>query len=287
MKVNAKIGVQMMMLKDKVAELGIAEVIRRVAELGYSAVEVSQIPMTPENVAMLAEASRAHGVEVAAYSSSLDPMMPGMDAETLTKDFDKIVADCKALDCRYIRIGMIPLQMIGNKEAFVEFAQRADAMAMKLEEHGIKLYYHTHHVEFQKLDGKHGLDHINENSEKLGYEIDLHWAQRAGMDPLKVLEKYCGRVEIIHLKDYRVGQVNLDSLKGGDMGAFFAAFIGNIEFAELGEGNLDIAAMIEAGLANGVRHFFVEQDDTYGRDPFESLKISKDHLVQLGYGNLL
>ena len=55
-------------------------------------------------------------------------------------------------------------------------------------------------------------------------------------------------------------------------------------FAEVGEGTLPVAACIEAGLAGGSEYFLVEQDDTYGRDPFESLKISHDNLVKLGYG---
>ena len=53
---------------------------------------------------------------------------------------------------------------------------------------------------------------------------------------------------------------------------------------EVGEGTLPVAACIEAGLAGGSEYFLVEQDDTYGRDPFESLKISHDNLVKLGYG---
>ena len=57
-----------------------------------------------------------------------------------------------------------------------------------------------------------------------------------------------------------------------------------VQFAEVGEGTLPVAACIEAGLAGGSEYFLVEQDDTYGRDPFESLKISHDNLVKLGYG---
>lgn len=30
------------------------------------------------------------------------------------------------------------------------------------------------------------------------------------------------------------------------------------------------------------RYFLIEQDDTYGRDPYESLKISHDNLVRMG-----
>ena len=37
------IGVQMMMLKDKIAQDGIRETFRRVKEIGFSTVELSQI----------------------------------------------------------------------------------------------------------------------------------------------------------------------------------------------------------------------------------------------------
>ena len=42
-----------MMLKDSFAELGAFETLRKVSAIGYNAVEISQIPMTPENVAEL------------------------------------------------------------------------------------------------------------------------------------------------------------------------------------------------------------------------------------------
>ena len=39
-------------------------------------------------------------------------------------------------------------------------------------------------------------------------------------------------------------------------------------------------------LASGAEYLLVEQDDTYGRDPFESLSMSRDHLLGLGYDAL-
>lgn len=284
---KAKIGVQMMVLKDKVAELGIYELMRQVSEMGYPSVEISQIPMTEENVDQLRKASLDFGVDISSCSATIDPMFPGMPGDTLTSDFDKIVADCKKLDCKYLRLGMIPFSMIGNRESFIEFAKKAEDMGARLREQGIHLYYHNHHVEFQKLDGEWGLDLIRNNSTNLGFELDVHWIQRAGLDPIKVIKAYKGRVNIIHLKDYRIGNLDLSALKTGDMKKFFADFQNIIEFAELGQGNLDLKGIIEAGLESGVEYFFVEQDDTYGRDPMESLKISKDHLVHLGYGDLL
>ena len=113
---KGKIGVQMMMLKGKVEELGAYETMRKVSELGYHAVEVSQIPMTAENVAELKRASEDFDIKIAAMSAGLEPMLPGTPGETLSNDFDKIVNDCKTLNCNFLRIGMMPLHLMGNKD---------------------------------------------------------------------------------------------------------------------------------------------------------------------------
>ena len=62
---------------------------------------------------------------------------------------------------------------------------------------------------------------------------------------------------------------------------FLNIFINTIEFAEVGEGNLDIPAIMEAGLESGAQYFLVEQDEQYGRDPFECLKISAENLRKM------
>ncbi|MFZ7946458.1 MULTISPECIES: sugar phosphate isomerase/epimerase family protein [Bacillaceae] len=280
---KGKIGVQMMMLKGKVEELGAYETMRKVSELGYHAVEVSQIPMTPENVAELRRASVDFDIKIAAMSAALEPMLPGAPGETLTNDFDKIVSDCKTLDCNFLRIGMLPLTVMGHKDKIMEFIEKAEAMAHKLADHGIELYYHTHHLEFQKYDGVYLLDLIKNNTSKLGFELDVHWIQRAGENPVEFVKQYAGRISLLHLKDYRIGQMDLSNVDFKDMSKFFDIFTNTIEFAELGEGNLNIKAIVEAGLESGAQYFLVEQDDTYGRDPFDCLDISAKHLRELGY----
>jgi sugar phosphate isomerase/epimerase len=280
---KGKIGVQMMMLKGKVEELGVYETMRKLNELGYHAVEVSQIPMTAENVAELKRASTDFNIKIAALSAGLDPILPGAPGETLTSDFDKIVSDCKTLDCQFLRIGMMPLNIMDDKKKIMEFIDRAEVMAERLAEHGIELYYHTHHLEFQKFDGEYLLDLIKNNTSKLGFELDVHWIQRAGENPVEFIKQYAGRISLLHLKDYRIGQMDLSDVDFKDMGKFFSIFTNTIEFAEVGEGNLDMKAIIEAGLESGSEYFLVEQDDTYGRDPFDCLKISAENLRKIGY----
>ncbi|MEH7547682.1 MULTISPECIES: sugar phosphate isomerase/epimerase family protein [Bacillaceae] len=281
---TAKIGVQMFNLKEKIVELGAYETLRKLSELGYHYVEVTQIQMTEENVAELRRASVDFGIKIASISAPLDTM-PGMPGESLTKNFDKIVNDCRLLDCNFIRIGMMPIQLMGHKDQVMEYIRNAEAMAERLAGHGIELYYHNHHIEFEKYDGKCLLDIMKDNTSKLGFELDVHWVQRGGENPINVINRFAGRVSLIHLKDYRIGNMNVSEEDFKDMSKFMQKFTNIIEFAELGQGNLDIKGIIEAGIESGVQYFLIEQDDTYGRDPFDTLKDSGDYLRELGYGD--
>lgn len=276
------IGVQMMMLKNKVEEIGIKETLKKVKEIGFSTIELSQIPMTPENVEKIKESLDELDMKVCATSASIKSMMPGMKIENLRDDFDKIVADTKALNCKYIRIGMISFDCLGSKEKIIEYTKELNEMGRRLKEEGLELYYHNHHVEFAKYDGKYILEIMAEesNPEYLGFELDVHWLQRGGVNPLEWIKKLAGRTKIIHIKDYRISQT-ID-LSGGMEGIMRSLF-DMVQFAEIGEGNLDMKAIIDLAGETGVEHIFIEQDDTYGKDPFESLEISARNLRSLGF----
>lgn len=278
------IGIQMSTIKNKIDELGAYGTLKACAELGYHCVEVSQIPMTAENVAGMKKACKEFDIKVAACTTALEPMMPGMPGEFLNTDFDKIVEDLKTLDCDLLRIGMLPMTCMGSRDLALDFVKRADEMAMKLKEQGIDLYYHNHHVEFVKYDGEYLLDIIKNATKQMGFELDIHWIQRGGENPVSFIKNYAGRIRLLHLKDYRIGQIQLP--KGPfDPKVFMQAFSNVVEFAEVGEGTLPIKECIEAGLAGGSEYFLIEQDDTYGRDPFDSLAISRDNLISMGYGS--
>ena len=283
----ATIGVQTSTIKTAFTEIGTYETLRRVSELGYHAVEISQVAMTPENVAEMRRAQDQLGVRMAALSASLTPQRGG--TESLTTTFDKIVADCKALDTTTVRIGMLPFEAMGSLDLVVDFARRANEAAGQLAAEGIDLCYHNHHVEFARFDGRYMLDVIADTAPDVGLEIDVHWVHRGGLDPVATLAQYAGRVRLVHLKDYRIGAVPpaaMRLLAAGDSAAFTAAFRDVVQFAEVGQGTLDWPGIVEQSLACGAEYLFVEQDDTYGRDPFRSLAMSRDHLVALGYTHL-
>lgn len=284
----AKIGVQAMMLKDSFAEVGAFETLRKVSDLGYNAVEISQVPMDEKNVSELERAQAELGMDVASLSVMMEKPV-GRPGESLKEDFDKIVNDAKRLDTKLLRIGMLPFGAMTSIDAVIDFAKETNGYAERLQEHGISLYYHNHHIEFAKFDGKYMLDIINENSPSMGLEIDVHWVQRGGLDPVRTLEKYAGNTAMVHLKDYRIGMLPesaLGYLETGDFVNFMTEFKNVVQFAEVGEGNLDFPSIVPAAQAAGAQYLLVEQDELYGRTVWEVLETSHRNLTTMGFGDL-
>lgn len=283
----ATIGVQAMMLKDSFAEIGAFETLRKVSAIGYNAVEISQIPMTPDNVAELDRSRTELGMDIAALSVMLEKP-EGRPGESLRNDFDKIVDDARRLDSKLLRIGMLPFPAMKSIDAVIGFAKETNGYAERLQEHGISLYYHNHHIEFAKFNGRYMLDIIAENSPAMGMEIDVHWVQRGGLDPVRTIEKYADRTAMIHLKDYRIGTMPdaaFEMMGSGDFAGFMQEFKNVVQFAEVGEGNLDFPAIIAAAEATGARYMLVEQDELYGRTVWEALQTSHDNLVAMGFSD--
>ena len=283
-----RIGVQAMMLKNQFEADGAFSTLKRLSDLGFHAVEISQIPMSEANVGEIDRARTELGMEIAALSAALEAPV-GSPNESLSDNFDKIVADCNRLACQMVRIGMMPFSAMASQQALLEFCSRSNEMAARLAEAGIGLYYHNHHNEFAKYDGQYILDIIRERAPSMRFELDVHWIHRGGRDPVSVLKDYAGLVDLVHLKDYRIGQIPsaaFESLQAGDYQAFMAAFTGIVQFAEVGEGNLDFKAIIDQSLSSGAKYLLIEQDDQYGRDPFDCLATSRDNLIKLGYGGL-
>ena len=287
------IGVQMSTIApNKMPRFDAFESMQKLTDLGYHCIEISQVPMNQQNVAGFRRAIDELGMKVASCTAAVAPMVPGAPGEYLSDPdgYKKIVEDCRSLDCDMLRIGMLPLTCMGSYQKAMDFAKTADELAAKLKADGIDLYYHNHHVEFTRYDGRYLIDIIRDNTKNIGFEIDTHWVHRGGEDPVKFIQRYAGRIRLLHLKDYRIGEMplpegGLDPTNREAMARFMQAFTGIVQFAEVGEGTLDMKGCIEAGLAGGSEYFLIEQDDCYGRDPFDSLRISRDNLIRMGYGD--
>ncbi len=85
--------------------------------------------------------------------------------------------------------------------------------------------------------------------------------QAGGADPVWWIDFLKGRVPCVHLKDMEYGR----------------------KMAALGVGNINLDGVIAACERAGTEYLLVEQDDCYGQDPFECLRISYDFLKSRGF----
>jgi len=78
------------------------------------------------------------------------------------------------------------------------------------------------------------------------------------------VKKCAGREPLLHLKDMCVMPDRSQRL------------------AEVGEGNLNWERILAEAKKGGVEWYLVEQDECYGRDPFECLATSYRNLSKMG-----
>ena len=68
-----KIGVNTPLLKESIAEIGIYDTLKWVAEIGYHYIEVSQVPINPETVKEFRRAEDDFGIQVCSISVDAEP----------------------------------------------------------------------------------------------------------------------------------------------------------------------------------------------------------------------
>ena len=80
--------------------------------------------------------------------------------------------------------------------------------------------------------------------------MDVLWVVFPGQDPVKLLEKYKGRWELMHLKDLKKG-VATGSLSG-------KTDVSND--VVLGTGQMDWKAILATAKKVGIKHYFIEDE---------------------------
>ena len=234
---------------------GVAETLRKVADIGYTAVQISAFG--PVDWGEVAHLVRDTGLTVAATHTKWDRFLTDLDA---------VIAEHEMLGCRHPAIGGLPeaYRAPGGIKRFVE---ELTPVAAKLAAAGMDFSYHNHNLELARLGGeKPWLAELYDTvpAELLKAEIDTYWIVAGGGDPVWWINRCAGRQPLLHLKDMLITPQR------------------EIRMAEIGEGNLNWPAILRAAEAGGVEHYLVEQDTCYGRDPFESLAISYRNLRAMG-----
>ncbi|MDP6379965.1 MAG: sugar phosphate isomerase/epimerase [Phycisphaerae bacterium] len=250
------LGAQLYSVRQSIQTIpDIAETFEKVKAMGYKTVQISAMgPVDPKEVAKISEDT---GIEVAATHFGWDRFL---------NDLDALIEEHKLWKCRHPAIGGLFADEYKSADGIKRFLDELAPVAERLAAEGMDFSYHNHNHEFGRVGEKTMLKTLLEESDPkhLNFEIDTYWVQAGGGDPAEWLRKCAGRIPIIHFKD------------------MIATLDGKQRFAEIGEGNLNWPAIIEAAEAGGTEYCFIEQDDCYDRDPFESLAISYRNLHAMG-----
>ncbi len=166
--------------------------------------------------------------------------------EQLTAMKDTLVAFGRENGLRYYVISLMK-----GAAAMAPFVPAVEELARALAEAGIALAYHNHEMECEPADGVTALELLMEGCPSLMLELDVGWAQFAGVDPAALIEKYGHRLVLLHFKD-----VTADACQANRATCFTV----------VGEGAVPLAAVVAAALqwAPRCEAFIIDQDDSQG-----------------------
>jgi sugar phosphate isomerase/epimerase len=125
--------------------------------------------------------------------------------EQCRDDIEGVARQAKVLGLEYAGCAWIPHQDPFDEKTCREAAAVFNRAGEALAKHGIKFFYHTHGYEFLPYrDGTlFDLLMAETNPEYVRIEIDVFWIVHPGQDPVKLLEKYGKRFELMHVKDMK------------------------------------------------------------------------------------
>ena len=230
----------------------IATTMKKVKQLGYDAVQCSALGTID-----------AHELKRIVDGEGLTICATHTDYERMRDEPQAVIDEHNLWGCKHAAIGGLP-QEYRSAEGYARFAKEASEVAKRLAEGGLTFSYHNHSFELERFNGRTGLEILYEDSDPKYFnsELDTYWIQHGGGDSAAWIRKLKGRADIVHLKDMAMdGRTQL--------------------FAEVGEGNLNWSAILDACTEADVEWYIVEQD-TCQRDPFESLGISLRNLKEMG-----
>jgi sugar phosphate isomerase/epimerase len=237
------------------------QVLRSIEQIGYREVEATA------DVAKIWDALK---------KTSLKPVSIHLATPMFSKEQDKLPAaldDAKTRGFAYVVCPYIAPADRGGVEVIKRLGETLNKAGEQAKQRGLHLCYHNHAFEFEPSGSGTLLDVLMQTTDPklVSLELDIMWAQVGGPGPLKVLEKYGKRTALMHLKDVAPGT-----------GPQYNEKVPKEAFKEVGAGTIDIAAVLRAADKAGVKHYFVEQDQTPG-NPLDSARQSFEYLKKLNY----
>jgi sugar phosphate isomerase/epimerase len=261
------LGIQLWTVKSE-AEKDLEGTLRKLHALGFREIEFAGYYGRP-----------AAEVRKLLEAIGLKPVSTHSGAGDIAVKGDQIIADAKTLGLKYIIASSPAVSPAKEKLSWEERMKSVDLADWKynaelfnkfgkrVADAGMTFGYHNHSAEFKKIDGKTAFDHLFGMTDPalVKIQLDVGWSTVAQQDAVSILDQYKGRVVSLHVKD--VAKRGADGKEPPSVA--------------VGEGVVDWKKVLGKARANGVQHFFYEQEEPFTRPILESARMSAEYLSKL------
>jgi sugar phosphate isomerase/epimerase len=285
--ISREIGIQLYTLAKPLSD-DFPGVIKKLAEFGYKNLEFAgpyyfsreeDIKNNPLIAMMGLSGYGYHGHTPKEIRTMLDDLgleskSAHIDDNTLKHNIDEAISAASIIGQKYILSPMFIGQSADDYKAAAELYNK---FGEKCKAAGIQYGYHTHSQEFAVYDGVTALDILVQNTDPdlCCFELDLFWATVAGADPVEVIQKYPGRVKLLHIKEMtqKMDKVYANNEPFDNM-AIAMELMRNQTI--IGEGIIDFKSIIRQVDDAGIDYMVIESDF-----PPEPLKFAEQSIKNL------
>lgn len=226
-----KIGIQTYTVREQMDQ-DFEGTLRTLREIGYEGAELCQF--YGRSGAQIRDIFARTGLTLVSMSFSLDDVCDDCAAK---------IREVKQTGTRYAVISWLDQARRRGTDRWEQTLQELRQVACVCRENGLQLLYHNHDFEFCKHDGSYDYDQMMQQVPQLYAEPDVGWITAAGLSPVAFLQKYSGRVPLVHAKDIE-GRIDFETF----------------QYRTVGEGILDWRAVLSAAQKAGTEWIVLEQD---------------------------
>lgn len=244
------VGLQLYSLRDAMGK-DVPGTLKKVAAMGYTILETAGYG--DGKLYGYAPAEFRKMVEGLGMQVSGAHLGQNYTKETETKVLDwwrKALDTQAAAGCSYAVQPSFPIgDTLDAIKLYCDYFTKVGELAKA---RGLRFGFHNHAKEFEKRGSEVIFDYMVANTDpnNVMFELDVYWAVKGGVDPVDYINKYAGRIPLLHIKD---------------------------ETAIGRSGTIDFKSIFDAAYANGMESYFVEVE-RYDSTPEKDVKASFTYL---------
>ncbi len=248
-KKKIPVGVQLYSVREQAAK-DLPAVLEAIGKMGYKGVEFAGYYGWEGKPKELRRLLDANGLKCCGTHT---------DLETVTGDNLKATAELHSILGNTFLI--VPSLQVEGAQGWRDMAKRFNEISAKAKALGMRVGYHAHAGDFEKLGGQTSweifFDGTNAN---VVMQLDTGNCMQGGGDPVALLKKYPGRSRTVHVKEF-----------------------GGPENAVIGQGVMPWAQVFDICETTAGTEWYIVEHET-GPDPIGNIKGCLDGLRKMGRG---